>query len=159
MDLRELIVFKNWADEIYLKYSADLSDQQFDEVVPTIHKSMRGILNHILQSYWGEYHLITDRNWSDEPDPEMDRQQLLARIRELNQLMLDYIDQQPLDEVITYQEEGYEQPIKTSAENVLFNFVEHSSYHRGQMALLLRYHGLETIKQTNYNPYIWECKQ
>lgn len=160
MKIKELIQFKNWADEVYIEYIEGLTDTQFIEVVPTINKSIKQIIFHILSSYWGEYHLMTDRNWEDEPSfDELNREQIISRIRELNNKILDFADNSTLDQPITYNEEGYEKPIKTSAEIILFNFVEHSSYHRGQLALMLKYHGIESVKQTNYNPYIWELSQ
>ena len=160
MHIKDLIEYKNWADNVYLEHISALSEAQFTELVPTINKSVQELLLHIFASYLGDYHLITDMDWSNLPDFEnLNRSEIINGIRQCNENMVEFILNNPVDELITYNEDGYDEAIKTNAENVLMNFVEHSSYHRGQIALLLRYHGVESIEMTNYHPYIWKMKQ
>lgn len=160
MKVLQLIEFKNWADEVFINYINGLSDTQFSEVVPVVNKSIKQILLHLYKSYWGDYHLISDRDWSDEPKfDKLGKSEIIEGIKNYNAQMIDYITNNPISEIIEYNESGFDEPIKTNAENVLINFVEHSAYHRGQMALLLRYHGINSLEMTNFHPYIWKFKQ
>lgn len=160
MEIQLLIEFKNWADDVYMDYIDKCTEKQFTEKVPTLNKSIRQVLLHIYKSYWGDYHLISDRNWSNGPDfDELDKLEIITGIKNYNELMIDFISNQSVTEIIEYNEDGFDEPIKTTVENVLMNFVEHSSYHRGQLALLLRYHGINSLEMTNFHPYIWKYKQ
>ena len=155
MKLLDLIIYTHWADDVYIKYAEGLTEDQFKETVPGVNKNLRQLLNHIYATYWGEYHLITDMDWSSEPDfSQITREEIISGIKEMNGKIVEYIKNTPLDTPIEFEDEGKQ--IKTNAEEIIFNFVTHSAYHRGQMALLLRYHGLESIKQTDYNPYLYE---
>ena len=45
-------------------------------------------------------------------------------------------------------------------ENILINFVVHSAYHRGQIALLLRAQGIiKELPETDFNPYHYQKEQ
>ena len=160
MDIHELIVFKNWADEIYLSYMEDLTEKQFAESIPTINKSAKLILFHIYAVYWSWYHRITDRNYSDEPElEESSKSDIIEGIKGFNQKFLEYIENEGFNNTITIQWRKEDRPVETTAENVLFNYVTHSAYHRGQIALILKYHGIKEIKETDFNPYIYEKGQ
>jgi len=160
VNIRELLQFKSWAENIYLDYITKLSEDQFTERIPTIDKSIKQIIFHLLDSMWGDYHLITDRDWSEPYQiDDMSKMAIIKEIKKFNTQLLTFAERQQLDEPITYHEEGYENDITTTAEQVLCNFVEHSAYHRGQLALCLKYFGHNQIKQTNYNPYLWQRQQ
>ena len=161
IDLIEFMTFNNWGNETYAGYIRTLSPAQFTEVVPVINKSVKGILYHIYHSYWGEFHLITDRDWSTERSiDEMDMEDILKGIKTLNEQILNYIKENPvINKPFNYNEPGFEKPIKTNVEVVLLNFIEHTSYHRGQLALLLKYHKVKELDDVNYNPYTWDYKQ
>ncbi len=57
------------------------------------------------------------------------------------------------------QWEEEDNPVVTTPENILFNFVTHSTSHRGQLPILLRFLGFDQIEDTDYNPYINELGQ
>ena len=153
--------FNNWGNDIYSDYIRTLTPVQFEEIVPVINKSVKSILYHIFQSYWGEFHLMTDRDWSSEKKlEEMDRDEILSGIKTYGEHILTYIkENQDVNKPFSYNEPGFEKPIKTNVEYVLLNFIEHTSYHRGQLALLLKHHHVKELDDVNYNPYVWDHKQ
>ncbi|MBD3192972.1 MAG: hypothetical protein GF308_20205 [Candidatus Heimdallarchaeota archaeon] len=52
-----------------------------------------------------------------------------------------------------------DKPVQSTAENILFNLVTHNAYHRGQIAIFLRLLGFEEIKESDFNPYIYQIGQ
>ncbi len=64
-----------------------------------------------------------------------------------------------LDHEIILHFDREDKPVSTSPANIIFNFVTHSAYHRGQLAIYLRLHGIPEIHQTDFNPYIYTLGQ
>lgn len=160
MDIKSLIVFKNWADEIYLTYCEDLSDDQFRQTLSGYDRSINDILFHMYEVYYSWYQFLTTKDYSNIPEIEkMSKTDIITGIREYNDKMIQYIDAYDVSQTHSIQWSEEDKEVKTTAENVLFNYVTHSAYHRGQLAIYLRYLGQKTITETDFNPYIYEMGQ
>ncbi len=68
---------------------------------------------------------------------------------------LHYIKENDITRSIDIQLTETDKPVKTSPENIIFNFITHSAYRRGQLAVYLRLTGIETITETDFNPYVY----
>lgn len=105
------------------------------------------ILNHILNAHqiWNARILNEDKFevWQINPD------QLLVNINSANLAdSIKILEERELSEIISYNNSkgaSFENSIK----EIFFHLVNHSTYHRGQIAMLMRQAGLEPIN-TDY---------
>jgi uncharacterized damage-inducible protein DinB len=150
------VEYKNWADEIYIEYCKELSDNDFEFEIEGYQNSAKKILGHLLEVSWFWLKFITDQNYSDEPDIErMKRSEIITGLLKYNQMIVEYVQNDDLSKQFEIQWDENDKVVVTTAENVIFNFISHSAYHRGQLAIYLRLLGIETIKETDFNPYIY----
>ena len=152
-----MIIFKNWGDEIYLRYcekmTADQRHQEFENYPNSVNK----ILLHM---YGAQYGWLEDigvelipEDWDNWKDLEFEK--IISGIRTTNQKILEYIDYQDLNKKHIIDWEKDKKPVETTAEKIIFNLVTHNAYHKGQIAVFLRMLGWEEIKETDYNPYTY----
>lgn len=160
MDLEDKIVYMIWADDIYLKYVKGLSDEDYDKEIPHYPNSISKILIHMCQVYWSWYRFITEQDYSDPPDwDNMGKPHTISFLQNMHENILEYCKNENLSKEFTLQWDEQDTPVITTAENVIFNFITHQAYHRGQLAIYLRLWGLDEIQETDFNPYIYGLKQ
>lgn len=160
MDILKLIEFKNWADDIYLDYCSKLSDEQYTALIPGYNRCIKDLLAHMAEVYFFWYEFINEKD--EEKVPEWDKlsfKEISSIIKDLNSKFISFISNKSINKNLTIQWDKSVKPVITNPENVLFNYVTHSAYHRGQIAVLLKYFGVENLKETDYNPYIYELGQ
>ncbi|MFW9925050.1 MAG: DinB family protein, partial [Candidatus Thorarchaeota archaeon] len=85
--------------------------------------------------------------------------ELFTCISDYNDKLLIYISKNDLKKKFIMQWDKKDKPVQTTAENVIFNLVTHNAYHRGQIAIFLRILGFDSIKETDFNPYLYELGQ
>ncbi|MFW9928604.1 MAG: DinB family protein [Candidatus Thorarchaeota archaeon] len=72
--------------------------------------------------------------------------------------LVEYVKKLSIDDsqkIISYTSlEG--QKLKTSIENILLHIFNHSTYHRGQVAVLLRENSLTPVKDTDYITFVYD---
>ncbi len=110
-------------------------------------EKMISLLNHILnaQQVWNSRIIIETSFgvWQINPD---------KKILEINQSNFEnsikILNERNLDEIIVYiNSKGDE--FQNSIQEIFFHFINHSTYHRGQIAMLMKQAGLEPIN-TDY---------
>lgn len=160
MELKKALEHMVWADEQYLKYCSKVTNEQFETKVDVINKSMQFILAHILEVYKSWIHFLTDKKYDGlEEIYDFNREQLLSGIRGMHQRILKFVEEEDMSTKHTIQwDEGHKEVI-TTPDNVIFNYITHSAYHRGQLALILRVLGFTEIEETDFNPYIYYLGQ
>jgi uncharacterized damage-inducible protein DinB len=137
-----------------------ITDEEFNTSIPGFQNTLRKLTCHLIEVYWFWSRFITTKNYDDEPNfDDLSKDELLKRLQEAQQKTLDLAKVENVLQTHTLQWDKSHQPVITTNENVLFNFVSHCAYHRGQMAVLLRHVGFEGIEETDYNPYIYEQGQ
>ena len=160
MELLKLIDYKNWADEIYIEYCKNLSEENFQFEIDGYGNSIKKILGHMYEVSLSWFHFLIDPSFRDWPDLEkMTKNQIIEGLIEYNQKILDLTKTFDLTKIYQIQWDKNDKMVETTAENVIFNFVTHSAYHRGQLAMYLRITGIETIIETDFNPYIYVLGQ
>jgi uncharacterized damage-inducible protein DinB len=160
MDIKELVQYKNWANTTYIDYCQEMSREDYEREIPGYSNSIRQILTHLLGVYWFWFEFITNQDYENEPDfKSMTKNQVIAGLKEYNQKILEFVENQDVSKKFTINWREEDKPVETSAENIIFNFVTHSAYHRGQLAIYLRVMGIDTIAETDFNPYVYQMGQ
>jgi uncharacterized damage-inducible protein DinB len=160
MDLIKALEYTKWAEERYLNYCMEVSEEQFNQKLQPINKSLKEILFHLYSSNWGDFHYITDQDFSDEVSIDaVNREELIKRIRNLQNEIIEHVKTGNLEITHKMQEDENDKVVEISTFNLIFNFVTHSAYHRGQMALLLKLIGLDKVDMTDFTPYLYQLGQ
>ncbi|RMG19618.1 MAG: hypothetical protein D6732_29660 [Methanobacteriota archaeon] len=153
MDLFELTKYNQWANAIYRDYCLEFQEQD-ERQLPGTGKSLKSILMHGIEvySFWFS---VLDAGGVPKERPSLpdDFKDLIAAWERLDQLFIEKVTHHQRQDLTL--DWGAEWTVThTNSSNVLFNLIGHNTYHRGQMALVLRYLGKETIAETDFNPYI-----
>ena len=148
-DARRLFEYTAWANHRTMRAAATLSPEDFRRDLGASHGGVRGTLAHIMSAEWiwlERWKGVSQTRLLDEGDfPDVvalrDRWALIEGHR---QDWLSSIADGPLAETVRYRTtEGraYEAPLWQLVQHV----VNHSSYHRGQVTVLLRMLGARTV--------------
>ena len=148
--------FKNWAEKIYVDYIQQLTNEQYHQVI--LNKSVHQIFYHLYEVMHHWYSRIAENYTEMLIDESSNREELLTEYYKINQLINEFVVSGKYTE-FTLQWWDDDKPVNSNSTYVLFNFVTHSAYHRGQLALLLRQLGFDEIKETDFNPWIYEIGQ
>lgn len=158
MKLHDIIVYKNWADEVYLQFCEQLTEDQQKREFQEYQNSIYKVLQHI---YEAQYYWLERIGMEVEPEnwESLHTSSILSGIRKLNSKLLNFVETRALNTTeILHWEEG-DKPVSTTYENIIFNLVTHNAYHRGQLAIFLRMLGWKSIQETDFTPYYYEINQ
>jgi uncharacterized damage-inducible protein DinB len=146
-DIQQLYQYNQWANAAVLKSVAPLSTEQFTRELGGSFPSMRGTLAHIMAAEW-----IWLRRWKGvspkalfEASEFRDLAALKARWTEIESEQMDFVKgltEESLAQVIGYvntRNQSFEYPLG----RLMQHLVNHSSYHRGQVANFLRQLGAQ----------------
>jgi len=155
-DLQELYAYNAWANEQVIQSITGISKEVFEQDLMSSHRSIRGTVAHIASAEW-----IWLRRWKGSSPRQLLSEgefvtvgAAIARWKEIETELADFVRQlkEPdLDGTFSYRTtEGKE------FSNILWqamqHLVNHSSYHRGQIAALLRQTG-QTPRSTDLIKY------
>lgn len=145
-DLQLLYGYNRWANARLLDAASTLKPGQFAMDLGASHGSVRGTLTHIMSGEW-----IWSRRWRGVSPPAMldpgqyrDADAVKRRWREIEREQTRFVETvtaQMLESVIGYvntQGKQWRYPLWQMMQHV----VNHSSYHRGQVASMLRQLGV-----------------
>jgi uncharacterized damage-inducible protein DinB len=141
-DFRRLYDYNSWANHRTLEACAALNDEQFTRDLHSSFRSVRDTLVHIMLVKW-----LWRERWlgrspdkyppaSDFPNLESVRQ----RWAEIERNLLDYVaalKPEDIDRVITHKTTAGV-PQSAPLSQMLQHLVNHGTYHRGQVATMLR---------------------
>jgi uncharacterized damage-inducible protein DinB len=148
-DLRTLYDYNSWANHRTLDSCASLTPEQFTRDLGSSFRSLRDTLAHIYGAEWlwlERWHGRTPTalpSSSDFPDLETTRH----RFAEIDRNLVDYVasltagDLQRVMEIKTTAGALHSQPLW----QMLQHLANHSTYHRGQTATLLRQLGAKPV--------------
>lgn len=102
------------------------------------------LFNHILNAH----HIWNHRIEGKKPAVGVWEMSPLENLKAMGQAnfaqSLQILENRELEEIIQYStSKGI--PFQSSVRDILFHVVNHSTYHRGQIAMALRQHGLEPL--------------
>jgi len=148
-DARALFDYNAWANNRSLEATAQLSQEQFVKPMGSSFSSVRDTLVHICGGEWIWFERFQGR--SPSAIPTLSEIQTLGALRAhwepQGKALLDYvygITQSELDRVFEYKTLNfgiYTNPLWQSLQHL----ANHGTYHRGQIATMLRQHGTKPI--------------
>ena len=141
-DIRGLYDYNAWANRRALDSAAPLTVGQFIKPLGSSFSSVRDTLAHIWGSQWVWLERFQGRSPAALPDLDQfpDLSSLRARWDDDEERLQEFVSsvtQKDLDKVISYRTMKfgeYQNPLWQSMQHM----VNHSTYHRGQIATLLR---------------------
>ena len=162
-DICLLFSYDRWANRRVFHAVSKLSTEQFTRDLGTSFSSIRDTLLHVIGGEW-----IWLQYWPAMPVPEervaelktrRDEEFLSERFRsaeEVNAKWLE-VEQQQMKFLEDLTEEALHQPIEFRAApielvDLMLHVINHSTYHRGQIALMLRQVGAVPIA-TDYHVF------
>ncbi|MDP9955689.1 putative damage-inducible protein DinB [Epilithonimonas hungarica] len=131
----------------YNSHFNQLLIESYLENKDSFNEKMISLINHILnaQQIWNSRIIIGSSFgvWQINPD---------EKLLEINQSnfknSIKILNERNLDEIIVYKNSKGDD-FQNSIQGILFHFINHSTYHRGQLAMLMKQAGLEPIN-TDY---------
>jgi len=102
------------------------------------------IWNHILNAHHVWNHRIMGQKSIFQVWELHDLKEYAEIEKENNQLTMQILETHDLDQVITYQTTKGD-TFKNTVQDILFHVINHSSYHRGQIAIEFRKSGIEPL--------------
>ncbi len=146
-DIQLLYKYNRWANSETLDASARLTEEQFTKDLSSSHRSVRDTLAHILAAEWiwlTRWNGVSPKsllNPLDFPDLGSLRARWAEVERDQTAFVNDITDES-LESAVTYvntKGEEWTYPLWQMMQHV----VNHSTYHRGQVATMLRQLGAE----------------
>ena len=141
-DLRLLYAYTDWANDRMLSAAAGLSEEQFTREIVSSFRSIRDTLAHIAGAEWiwltrwrGESPLATPE-WMNAPSFGLVR----GRIEEIaaeRRAYLAELTEDAIESVLHYRSQKGD-PFAMPLGGLLVHCANHSTYHRGQLATMLR---------------------
>lgn len=141
-EIRKICHYNTWANQRTLESLQAIDQQQFTRDLSASHGSIRGTLAHLASAEW-----IWLQRWTGKPGtrmlPETDFETVgiaTQRLAQFDRDLAEYVNslsEADLQSVKSYvTTEG--KPYSNVLQDMLIHLFNHSSYHRGQIAALLR---------------------
>ena len=137
-----------WAERTIWEIVEELSDEEFSRVFET-----GGSIEHrYLHMAQGHSHWFY--RWSGGTPDEIDlavlsRGELFDYLLSINKKLVALLENSEID----LAKKAISPKLNLNLEEMLFNLINHASYHRGQIVVLLRMLGKEVVP-TDYVPYL-----
>lgn len=159
MSLKFLLDHHHWANDQFFDYILSLENEQIMDQFPDFDKSLYDLLYHLYEVNWNWLQTITSSEKEFDWNEEIPVEELISRIKKTQSQMDEFVEQGNLSKKIILQFSDDDIPVETNPEKILLNFITHAAYHRGQIALLLRYLGFVDINETDINPFVYQRGQ
>ena len=140
--IQHFYAFNEWANARYVTAAAELSDEAFTRTIPSSFPSIRDTLGHVVAAEW-----IWLQRWLGESPAAQPSwvaaASLVALRRELDavessrQRFLASLDADRIGQTVSFRFLSGK-PGEASLISLLLHVVNHSTYHRGQLATLFR---------------------
>jgi len=148
-EARVLFDYNSWANHRSLEAAAQLSSEQFTKPMGSSFSSVRDTLMHICGGEWIWFERFHDRshpaipNFSDIQTVEALRAHWAPQERDLLTFVAG-LTQADLNRILEYKTINFG-PYKNPLWQSLQHLANHGTYHRGQVATMIRQHGAKPI--------------
>ncbi len=155
--LTQYAAYNIWANGQFIKLIVGLTEQQQQQEVTSSFPSLYKTMLHI----WDAESIVWQRIKLQEhivppsATPGLTMEHIIEGWQHQSKLWVDWVasaSNMQLEHVFAYQNSKREQ-FKQSVWQMLQHVFNHGSYHRGQLATMLRQLGIDTIPQTDF--LIW----
>lgn len=167
MELIDEASYQLWAEKKFFKMLENITDDDFTTRKPGFTKSLKEIYNHKYEVMWFWLTLLQVKdskkinkgeNPLGTPDFEpLSKKEFITESIKLFESMIEFIKNNQNTKV-TLKVEWLPKPYTVTIQEVIYNILNHLTYHRGQTAFLFKKYGFE-IPATDYNPYMYEINQ
>jgi uncharacterized damage-inducible protein DinB len=141
-----------WADKKIWTIVQTLTDEEFSRVVYDRSGSIQERYLHMTHGHSQWYFRWTKIEPKQTTLENLTREELFGYLNNMNNKIIDLIQRHNID---TIQNPFQSQDIHLHLEEMLFNIINHATYHRGQIVTLLRLLGKDVV-MTDYVPYLLE---
>lgn len=153
----ELANYSNWADSIVIEWLNQINEEQWEQVITSSFSSIRQTATHIVSAkrIWIDF-------WTNTPNPVY----LSAGFKGTKNELIEIWQKVSADLenfISHYPEENYFHPItfrypRGGEGQLVFwqtfsHFINHATYHRGQLVTLLRQAGFANFSNTDLVSY------
>ena len=149
--------YSNWADNISIEWLGQITDEQWEQSINSSFSSIKKTIIHMVSAkrIWVDF-------WTKTPNPvylssefEGTKNELITIWQKTSADLKNFID--------NFSEEDYGQPVTFTYPNgqagqMVFwqtfpHYVNHATYHRGQLVTLLRQAGFSNFSNTDLVRY------
>ena len=151
MDTKLLLKYTLWAEQKIQEMLHSLDDQQFAQTWKGNSKSFQSIYTHKVRDMKLWIALLKDETFDEDSYKDVSREQV---IQDLFQSLheLENIAKNSPKKIFTLQWGKNAPKFELNSEEVIFNIINHQTYHRGQLALGLGQFNI-TVNATDYALY------
>jgi uncharacterized damage-inducible protein DinB len=144
-----------WAETEFYNSLEGLDADIWKKIHPELQKSLQGIYTHKVEVMWFWFQLMKQIEPIDTPDFEkMEKKQLFSLMFDLFEELRKFLN--TTSEVkLRLDFPMLKEPYQVTSYELLFNILNHHSYHRGQIAMLLKKYDF-SFPETDYNPYMYQ---
>lgn len=165
MKFIEEATYQLWAEKSFFELLSKVSDEDWSKNLPEFGKSLQSIYIHKYEVMYAWFTLIyvkDSKKIGDNPlnIPDFDqltKDQFIKEALNLFEMVIEYIKTNP-DKKITLTVEWVKKPYEITTHEIIYNFLNHLAYHRGQTAYHFKKLGL-TVPETDYNPYMYKLRK
>ena len=151
LSLTQYISYLEWADTKISEILEDIPEGKLNKSYEGT-KSIHARLQHLLEEFMAWYYDALGQDWDDkfQEVKNYSSKQIMSKIKEYHNSWKSLVELKQENEIITTQE-GEGLIVKVEFEEIVFNLVNHASYHRGQIATMLKLHD----KSAPITDYYW----
>jgi len=144
-----------WADEKIWEVVQTLTDEEFLQEVGPNSGCTRDRYLHMAQGHSQWYYRWINKEPEEVQIESLEREALFSFLLQCNGSIMDLIQGNGIDAAKIPSRTG---GIYLKMEEMVFNIINHATYHRGQIVLLLRRLG-KSVNATDYVPYLRELNK
>jgi uncharacterized damage-inducible protein DinB len=155
LELLKQLEYHIWADLEFYKALEGVDADTWKNLNPELQKSLQDIYTHKVEVMWFWFQLMKQIEPKNELNFEkLEKKQLFSLIFELFEDIKEFLKtNKEID--LRLDLHWLKEPYQVTSYELLFNILNHHSYHRGQIALLLKKYDLP-FPETDYNPYMFQ---
>ncbi|MFW9908240.1 MAG: DinB family protein [Candidatus Thorarchaeota archaeon] len=139
-----------WADAKIWNYVITLTDEEFSLVVSNKSGSIYERYLHMAHGHSQWFHLWIEKEQETIELERLSRDELFSYLTGINRRIADLIHDNDVDAV---KNPFRSAEIPVTLEEMIFNIINHATYHRGQIVTLFRILGKD-VTMTDYVPYL-----
>lgn len=154
MNLQQQIDYQVWAERVFTNLLEDISAENFHKKHFELRKSLAGIYSHKVEVMWFWFQFVKGLEPYDAPKfTEMRKNELFSEMFGLFREIKEFIQDNP-DSSLELDLPWLKQKYPITQSELIYNILNHHTYHRGQIAFIFKDLGL-TTPETDYNPYMF----
>ncbi len=144
-----------WADDKIWDIVNALTEEEFSRTIEVNSGSIRDRYLHMAQGHSQWYCRWMNEEQKSENLDNLSREELFSYLSSINSKLIALVQKNTTEEV---QISGQSRDILFRLDEMVFNIINHASYHRGQIVTLLRMLGKEVVV-TDYVPYLFSTSR